>query len=110
MCGLCGALGSNQYWTDAAGSSGFQSNGATIARRDGRRQRLSLINRLLNSRKLRIRDWGGNSYVLEDERGNKVDNVYNLAGIWTAVDLHTVGKLIDPLSAELLDEMAGDMV
>ncbi len=104
MCGLCGALGSNQYWTDAAGSAGFQRNGVTVTRRDERRQRLAVINRLLRSRALRLRDWGGNSYVLEDARG-KVDNVYNLAGIWAAVDEHTAGDVIDPLDPAFLDNL-----
>lgn len=104
MCGLCGALGSSQYWTDAAGSSDFQRNGLTLTRRDERLQRLRLINRLLDSRDLMVRDWGGNSYVLEGARG-KIDNVYNLAGIWACIDAHSAGNLIDPLDPHFLDEL-----
>lgn len=104
MCGLCGALGSSQYWTDAAGSADFQRNGVTITRRDERDRRLRLINRLLRSRELMVRDWGGNSYVLEGARG-KIDNVYNLAGIWASIDAHGAGALIDPLDPAFLDEL-----
>lgn len=104
MCGLCGALGSHQYWTDAAGSADFQRNGMTITRRDERERRLRLINRVLGSRGLVVRDWGGNSYVLEGPRG-KVDNVYNLAGIWAAIDAHSGGAPIDPLDPHLLNEL-----
>lgn len=108
MCGLCGALGSNQYWTDAAGSADFQRNGVTVTRRDERRQRLAVINRLLLPHALQLRDWGGNSYVLESARG-KVDNVYNLAGIWAAVDEHTAGNVIDPLDPALLEHLERDL-
>jgi hypothetical protein len=104
MCGLCGALGSNQYWTDAAGSSDFQRNGAAITRREERERRVMLINQVLHTRGLALRDWGGNSYLLEGSRGN-LQNVYNLAGIWSAVDEHTSGPQIDPLDADFLDQL-----
>jgi len=104
MCGLCGALGSNQYWTDAAGSAEFQRNGGAITRRDERERRVVLINRVLQMRGLAVRDWGGNSYLLEGSRGN-LQNVYNLAGIWSAVDEHTSDALIDPLDQALLDHL-----
>lgn len=108
MCGLCGALGSNQYWTDAAGSAEFQRNGIAVTRRDEREARVTLINRVLRLKGLQVRDWGGNSYVLEGPRG-KLDNVYNLAGIWSAVDLYTGDVPIDPLDADLLDALEGGL-
>lgn len=108
MCGLCGALGASQYWTDAAGNRDFQENGISVSRRDEREARVGIINKVLHAANFRVRDWGGNSYVLEGPRG-KLENVYNLSGIWSAVDKYTDDD-IDPLDPSLLAAMEKGLV
>lgn len=102
MCGLCGALGNSQFWTDAAGHADFQRNGSTLTRRQEREQLVGLVNRVLHSKGLALRDWGGNSYVIEGPRG-KLDNVYNIGGIWAAIDRLTPDDEIDPLDDAVLE-------
>lgn len=100
MCGLCGALGGSQYWTDAAGRAEFEHTGARIVRRRERAQRVALLDAMLQLHGLRVRDWGGNSYVLEDAAGRR-ENVYNLAGIWAAADA-LAAEPVDPLAQSWL--------
>lgn len=100
MCGLCGALGSSQYWTDAAGRPEFEQAGKKVTRRDERQRRVALIAQVTKPCGVRIFDWGGNSYILENEEGKRA-NVYNLAGIWSVVDELTRVEL-DPLDPEYL--------
>jgi hypothetical protein len=104
MCGLCGALGNSQFWTDAAGHADFQRNGSTLTRRQEREQLVGLVNRVLQGSSLALRDWGGNSYVIEGPRG-KLDSVYNIGGIWAAIDRITPGEEIDPLDEALLERL-----
>lgn len=104
MCGLCGALGNSQFWTDAAGHADFRRNGSTLTRRQEREQLVGLVNRVLRGSGLSLRDWGGNSYVIEGARG-KLDSVYNIGGIWAAIDRVTSGDEIDPLDGDLLERL-----
>jgi hypothetical protein len=100
MCGLCSALGSGDDWTDAAGRSEFERAGRKVVRRAEREQRLLLLNFVLRHCRLSLRDWGGNSYVLTSEAGKNL-NVYNLAGIWSAVD-RLCDHVLDPLDPDFL--------
>jgi hypothetical protein len=103
MCGLCGALGSGEYWTDAAGRPEFEAGGRKVVRRHERLQRVVLVDAVLKRYGVTLRDWGGSSYVLTTRNGG-VRNVYNLAGIWSVADELADGT-IDPLSDSLLDEL-----
>jgi hypothetical protein len=103
MCGLCGALGSSQYWTDAAGRPEFEAAGRKVVRRNERSQRVALVNAVLRPYRLTVHDWGGNSFVLQNVLGKK-QNVYNLAGVWAAAD-ELAGRPVDPLNEPLLDEL-----
>lgn len=100
MCGLCGALGSAEYWTDAAGRPEFETGGRKVVRRHERSQRVALVDAVLKPYGLSIRDWGGNSYVLRTSLGD-TRNVYNLAGVWAMAD-ELAGVPLDPLSDQLL--------
>lgn len=106
MCGLCGALGGAQYWIDAAGDTEFQKNGLSITRRKERERRLTFINHLISTHGLKVLDLGGNSFVLEGEKG-KLANIYNIAGIWSAVDENTGADLIDPLDKQWINIIEG---
>jgi hypothetical protein len=100
MCSLCAALGASRHWTDAAGHDGFRARGGKVTVRAEREQRVAILNRILNARGLTIADWGGNSFILEDQTGRR-RNIYNLAGIWAQVhDLS--GEAMDPLEPALL--------
>jgi|SRR5882757_300507 len=103
MCGLCGALGSSQYWTDAAGRPEFEAAGRKVVRRNERSQRVALVNAVLRPCHVTVHDWGGNSFVLQNAVGKK-QNVYNLAGVWSAAD-ELAGHPVDPLDEHLLDEL-----
>jgi hypothetical protein len=104
MCSLCAAFGGSRFWTDAAGHDGFRHNGGKVTLRSEREKRVALLNRLLGAYGINIKDWGGNSYVLQDQKGQRL-NVYNLAGIWAAVDTMT-GNGCDPLGQEFLEHLS----
>jgi hypothetical protein len=103
MCALCGALGSGEYWTDAAGRPEFEAAGRKLTRRHERSQRVALVDEVLKPYGLSIRDWGGNSYVLRSACG-AARNVYNLAGVWSVAD-ELAQTAVDPLSDSLLREL-----
>jgi hypothetical protein len=100
MCSLCAALGASRYWTDAAGHDAFRQYGGKLTARSEREQRVAILNSLLNTRGITIADWGGNSYILEDQTGRR-ENVYNLAGVWAQIQ-EMLGAALDPLAPELL--------
>lgn len=103
MCSLCSALGASRYWTDAAGHSAFRRNGGKVTRRQEREARVALLNQMLVPSGVCIKDWGGNSYLLQTRDGRR-QNVYNLNGIWAAVETLTSGK-IDPLEQHFIDTL-----
>jgi hypothetical protein len=104
VCSLCAALGASRNWTDAAGKDAFRRHGGKVTVRQEREARVALLNLLLAPSGLRIRDWGGNSYMLQTQDGRR-ENVYNLHGIWAAVDALIPGGC-DPLDPRLLDALA----
>jgi hypothetical protein len=104
VCSLCAALGASRNWTDAAGHDAFRRHGGKVTVRQEREARVALLNLLLAPSGLRIRDWGGNSYMLEARDGRR-QNVYNLNGIWAAADALIPGGC-DPLDPRFLDTLA----
>ena len=100
MCNLCAVLGAGSNWTDAAGRPEFEAGGRKITRNEERDRRVGMLNGVLAFHGVRIEDWGGNSFVLTGASG-KNENVYNLAGIWAAVDRLSGGDC-DPLAADFL--------
>ena len=101
MCGLCAALNASRHWTDAAGQSAFSENGRPMTARQERESRATIINHILGFYGLNVADWGGSSYLLTAPSGKNA-NVYNLSGLWHAVD-DLCPAAVDPLDAELLD-------
>jgi hypothetical protein len=104
MCSLCAALGAAREWTDAAGHDAFRYKGGKVSARLERDARVALLDRLLAVHGITIKDWGGNSYLLENRDGQR-RNVYNLAGIWAVADelTHTP---CDPLDPGFLDSLS----
>lgn len=104
MCSLCAALGAGRDWTDAAGHDAFRHNGGKVNQRNEREARVAVLEPLLAVHGITIKDWGGNSYLLEDRDGRR-RNVYNLAGIWSVADELTQTPC-DPLDTSFLENVA----
>src|SRR5438046_2365735 len=88
MCGLCGVLGTEAHWTDAAGPdsrSGAPPGGRT--RRQERLHRVGLANKVLKHYGLTLADWEGNCF-------------------WTIADRpvaeRMTGRRCDPLDPQLI--------
>lgn len=103
MCSLCAVLGSSTHWTDAAGRPEFERSGVKVTRRSEREKRVGLLNRILKSHGVRVLDWGGNSFVVENSEG-KSENAYTLSAIWNAADRLSDPPL-DPLDPGLLSRI-----
>jgi hypothetical protein len=103
VCSLCAALGASRNWTDAAGHAAFQRHGGKVTLRQERERLVALLNLLLAPSGLCVRDWGGNSYMLQNRDGRR-ENVYNLNGIWAAVDVLSPGGC-DPLDSRFLNSL-----
>jgi hypothetical protein len=106
MCSLCSALGGSRYWTDSAGQEAFASEGGRrVSLMAERRQRVALLNVILDSYSVSVSDWGGSSYVVRCGDGRSCD-VHSLIEIWTGVD-GLVGQAVDPLDPVLVERLAG---
>lgn len=101
MCGLCGVLGAEEHWTDAAGEAG--ALGPETARRPRRQERLyrvALCNRVLGAYGLKLSEWQGSAYILRNRTG-RAEIVPHLAALWTAAEA-LAGRPCDPLDPALL--------
>ncbi len=104
MCGLCGVLGSNDHWSDAAAREGtYTRNVDPLARRRERANRLRLANRLLAFYGMSLSDWQGASFVLSTLTG-KAEIVEDLGHLWPAAE-RLAGRPCDPLASDLLGRL-----
>lgn len=104
MCSLCGVLGGNEHWTDAAPRPGvYTRNADSLARRRERANRVRIANRALRPFRLTLSDWQGNAFLLSTLTG-KTEIVEDLAHLWMAAERLT-GAPCDPLSPALLDAL-----
>ncbi|MDH3669510.1 MAG: hypothetical protein OEN23_21545, partial [Paracoccaceae bacterium] len=72
MCGLCGVLGAEDHWTDAAGSTRIFGNaGASRTRRQERLRRVAIGNKILAHYGLKLSDWQGSAYILRNRTGRQ---------------------------------------
>ena len=70
MCSLCGVLGGNEHWADAAAREGvFTRNADPMLRRRERANRVRLANRVLALYGMRLSDWQGASFLLSTLTG-----------------------------------------
>jgi hypothetical protein len=98
MCGLCGMLGAERDWTDAAVRP--EAFGSRASRAQERHLRIALANRILRHYGLRLGDFAGQSYVLRGATGRQAI-VPHLAGLWAAAE-RLAGRRCDPLDPALL--------
>ncbi len=101
MCGLCGILGAEDHWTDAAGhTTAFGNRGIERTRRQERLYRVGLANTVLKHYGLSLRDWQGTGYVLSTHTGMSV-MVDHLAAMWP-VAARLAKRPCDPLDSALI--------
>jgi hypothetical protein len=99
MCGLCGALGIQGDWTDAAATP--LSGAGTV--RAQRLERVHVINLVLKQFSLVLSDWEGAKYQLSTRTG-RTEIVENLAQVWQAAE-RLLGRTCDPLDSVLIERM-----
>jgi hypothetical protein len=100
MCSLCGVLGPDRQWTDAAGPEGGFAGRVPATRRQERQRRAAIANRILGRYGLKLADFEGRSYVLSSRTG-KSEIVPDLIGMWGAAE-HLAARPCDPLEPELI--------
>lgn len=105
MCALCGVFLTETHWTDArvfagpGGVTGAVSGART--RRHERLHRVTLANRILKQRGLKLTDWNGSAYLLGNQTGQTAI-VTSVAAVWPAAE--RLGKQpIDPLDEQLIE-------
>jgi hypothetical protein len=87
MCVLCGVL-LNEHWAEQEGG------------RRGRVFRVRLLNQVLAFYGLRLDDWGGRIWVLNDGKGRSAV-VADLGSLW-AKAAELAGRKLDPLDPDLV--------
>ena len=99
MCGLCGALGVEGGWIDAATTplSGARTNRAQ------RLARAHVVNMMLKEFSLVLTDWEGAKYQLSTRTG-RTEIVDNLSQVWLAAE-RLLGRPCDPLDPALIERM-----
>ena len=106
MCGLCGVLGAEVHWSDAAARPeafprrAGAPGGSTPTRRQERQRRIALANRILVHYGLKLADFEGQSYVLRGATGRQ-EVVPHLAGLWAAAE-RLAGRPCDPLDEAVI--------
>lgn len=104
MCALCGVLGGNEHWADAAARPGVYTRAADpVTRRRERANRVRIANRVLAVFGLTLSDWQGSAYLLSTLTG-KTEIVDDLAHLWAAAE-RLCGRPCDPLSPAVLDQL-----
>lgn len=109
MCSLCGVIGGNEHWVDAAARPGVYTRMTdTPTRRRERARRIALANRVLGHWRLSLADWQGTSFLLSTATG-RTEIVEDLGHLWSAAE-RLLGRPCDPLDAALvarLEESGG---
>ena len=99
MCGLCGILGADVHWSDAA-STPHAFKGREATRRQDRRHRVALVNAVLRHYSVTAKDWQGTSYLLTTLTG-KSTIVDHLGLLWPEAE-RLAGRPCDPLDEQLI--------
>ena len=104
MCGLCGVLGADDHWTDAAGNARvFKTSTRPQTRRQERLHRVAISNKILARYGLKLSEWQGSSYVLRTRTGRS-EIVPHLAALWPVAEA-LAGRPCDPLDPEIIAAM-----
>lgn len=108
MCSLCGILGCDDHWSSAVRRPGVYSrNDDRLSRRREAARRLAIANKVLHTRRMKVEDFHGTSYVLRGATG--ATTVFEaLAHLWPEAEALS-GRPFDPLDPALLAALeAGD--
>jgi hypothetical protein len=107
MCSLCGVLGGNEHWTDAAARPGvFTRNASPIERRRERAHRVRIANRILARFGMVLSDWQGTSFLLSTRTG-KTEIIADLGHLWPVAE-RLAGRVCDPLAEDLIERLERD--
>ncbi|MCO5151585.1 MULTISPECIES: hypothetical protein [unclassified Shinella] len=104
MCSLCGIIGGDQHWTDAAARPGvFTRNLERLDRHRERARRVAAANRVLAAFGMSLSDWQGASFILATRTG-KSEMIDDLGHLWPAAE-RLAGRPCDPLDPSLITRM-----
>ena len=104
MCALCGVLGGNEHWSDAAARPGVYSrNASPIERRRERARRVRVANDVLASFGLTVTDWQGTGFLLSTRTG-KTEIITDLGHLWPVAE-RLSGRLCDPLALPVIERL-----
>ena len=105
MCIFCGDFISNVHWTDFKNdaSSEIIVGDLQRVRQQARIERVHFINKILVFYQLKLTDWNGSKFILNDLKGNS-SIVHDLGTLWAKVE-KCIGYAIDPLSTNLMDKI-----
>jgi hypothetical protein len=107
MCSLCGVLGSNEHWTDAAARPGvFSRNTDPLDRRRERTKRVRIANQVLGEFGMAVSDWQGTSFLLSTRTG-KTEIIPDLGHLWPAAE-RLRGRVCDPLALTVIERLERD--
>jgi hypothetical protein len=105
MCALCGVLGGKGHWSDSAAAPAvFASRTEPQTRGRERQARTRLLNTVLKSHGIVVKDWSGSSYLLTGRTG-RTAIVDTIADLWPAAE-RLAGRAIDPLDEHYLATLA----
>lgn len=98
MCDVCAVFGVGDHWTDGAKLSRGLFRARDIQRhRRHRRERIALMNRLVEQLGLACEDWDGDGFLLTDTAG-RGRVAASLAEFWREAEALS-GRALDPLTA-----------
>jgi len=104
MCSLCGVLGGNEHWADAAARPGVYSrNVSPIERRRERARRVRVANDVLAAFGLTVTDWQGTAFLLSTRTG-KTEIIGDLGHLWPVAE-RLSGRLCDPLALPVIERL-----
>ncbi|WP_052947621.1 hypothetical protein [Aneurinibacillus tyrosinisolvens] len=109
MCVLCSGSVLQVHWTDRKNSSSDQltaqkAGEAQRSRIRERHIRIRQSNKILGVYGLKLSDWTGSKYILNDKKG-RTEIVQDLGALW-AIAEKLLGKPIDPLDPVLMEVLA----
>jgi hypothetical protein len=109
MCVLCSGSVLQVHWTDRKNSSSDQltaqkAGEAQRSRIRERHIRIRQSNKILGVYGLKLSDWTGSKYILNDKKG-RTEIVQDLGALW-AIAEKLLGKPIDPLDPVLMEALA----
>src|SRR3984957_476760 len=91
MCSLCGILGANEHWADAAAREGvYTRNADPMRRRRERADRVRVANHVLALYGMTLSDWQGASFLLSTFTG-KSEMFEDLGHLWLLAE-KSVGR------------------